>query len=200
MNLRVLVAAAASLVLVSTIGVPGEGGASTLTRKETNQLLTCQEAIKSEGRLFIREKLRKLESCADRLLEPTLQFENGLLTQEEFDAALARAQEFCDERLAEITRASTQLVDGIVAKCQRVEHLIFGDGDPLRFQGLISFIESFTGPLWIDTAEELAGAICIGKEFLVDIAVILEIPRALELLDLFSAIPLDPRCLGQDQE
>lgn len=181
-----------------------------LTAEQVEAVAECQEAIKKEGAKFVKKKLNKLEKCVDDVLELQLQRENGLITQEEFDAQLAKVREKCLKGFASIQKASTKLVDSIINSCEPVEDLILPSDfttqyDPLQFQTLSAFLG---GPP-LESVEQLAGFICVGKELVVDGAVGFEVPRLCELLGLLGPefvsdtgegvclplIPLDPRCL-----
>jgi hypothetical protein len=170
-----------------------------LSAPEVRQLLVCQDTIKTEGRTFMREKLRFIENCIDALLDPQLQLDNGIITQEEYDAKIARAEEQCQDGFEQISQNSTRFVNRVVNKCGPVEAQLFGPDDPLAYQELIGFLGSFGIDIsQITTVEELAGVICLGKEVLVDAAAIIEAPRVLDIFFLFLAqgAQLDPRCLA----
>lgn len=176
-----------------------------LSANQVQQLLKCQHTIKQEGAEFTELKMRKLEKCADNVLELQLKLENQLITQAEFDAALVKVRKECVEGFEQITKTSTKLVDGIIAACGPIETVLLGEDDPLLFQGLADIV----GPGAFTSVEELAGFICAIKEVTVDFSVSIQVPRLHHLLTILGpefvqdtgdveflpVIPLDERCL-----
>jgi hypothetical protein len=179
--------------------------AQSLTADDVDALLKCQTTIQKEGQKFVKNKLKAVELCGVAITGLLVKEEQGLLTGPALDKAVAAAEKTCEVQLAKIEPASTKFVDKVLESCLPVEALIFApglppDGDPLGFQSLIAFIEELLGAtpgeFGIDTVEELAGALCVAKELVVDITAILEIPRLLDIFPLLATVPIDPRCTG----
>ncbi|MBI3246324.1 MAG: hypothetical protein HYZ50_07445 [Deltaproteobacteria bacterium] len=174
-----------------------------MTQAQFNAVSDCQAAIKKESLDFTEIKTKKLQRCVDKVVELQLKLENGLMTQDQYDVALEKQRAKCARDYELITKASTNLVDGINYWCKPIESLILGPDDPLQFQTFNS--EVFSGP--VGAIEDIGGFICGIKEVLVDIALGAEVPRLCYALATLGPefvldegsvclpnIPLDSRC------
>jgi hypothetical protein len=178
-----------------------------LSRQKVQAVLACQDTIRREGTSFLNLKLKKLEQCADDVLELQMSLENQLITQDQFDESLPNVRRQCVHSFSTIKTASTRLVDRILLSCSPVEDILLGENDPLLFQGLVTQMggDGFT------SVEQLAAFICGGKELTVDFAAAFEIPRLHQLLSILGpefvidgdngnytfflpVLPLDSRC------
>jgi hypothetical protein len=178
-----------------------------LSRQKVQAVLTCQDTIRKEGARFLNLKLKKLEECADDVLELQMALENQLITQDQFDESLPIVRRRCIQNFSTIKTASTRLVDRIILSCGPVEQILLGESDPLLFQGLVTQMggDGFT------SVEQLAALICGGKELIVDMAAAFEMPRLHQLLSILGpefvidgnngnyslflpVLPLDARC------
>jgi hypothetical protein len=171
--------------------------AAALTPKEATDLVKCQQAIAISGRTFVRTKLRLFEQCGTELVNAALKCEAGL---QRCDALIAEALGICARNFNQIGPASTAYVNAVIRACTPVEGLLFGGTDPLGFETLNLFIDAILSilggepvDLVVTNVEQLAGALCVAKEVLVDIAGFLEVPLTLNPFDL-PPIPIDPRC------
>jgi hypothetical protein len=182
-----------------------------LTQKQVTAVLKCQDTIKEQGEDFTETKLEDLEDCLDAVLTVQLDFENGLISQAQYNAELGGVRQYCLNQYQSIGKASTHLINRIIKDCSGVASIILpatkSQYDPLEFGA--------TG-INYDNVTDLAGAVCEAKELAVDFAVFFEVPRMANLLDIldndttgsqsgtFSIegpngteipnIPLDPRC------
>src|SRR5215471_6832319 len=105
-----------------------------LSKDQVKGVLKCQESIKKQGLKFLKKKVKNLEQCADDVLEIQLQLESHIITQEQFNEALAGARSSCVRWFSQVTEASTKLVDEIAKACEPVEDIVLGGDDPLLFQ------------------------------------------------------------------
>ena len=155
-----------------------------LTAGQIKGVLNCQEKIKSEGLEFTRSKEKKLNECLDEVLELQLPFENGLLDAADYNTELAEVRSDCAQRFQQIGRASTDLVNDIVAACGPVQSLILPNSgyDPLQF-GALARSEHI---ILVADATGLAGRICGAKELFVDALVGLQVPRMVGLLKILD--------------
>jgi hypothetical protein len=155
-----------------------------LTAGQITAVLNCQETIKSEGLEFTRSKEKKLNECLDEVLELQLPFENGLIDAAHYNTVLAQVRSDCAQRFQQIGRASTDLVNDIVAACGPVQSLILPNSgyDPLQF-GALARSEHI---ILVADATGLAGRICGAKELFVDALVGLQVPRMVGLLKILD--------------
>ena len=154
-----------------------------LSRVQVNQVLECQEALKSESAEFTTLKEKELDACLDETLAVQLGFENGQLDATHYNVGLAQARRDCARRFKEIGAASTLLVDSIIAACKPVQNIILPSQgyDPLQF-GVLARVQNIT----LSDAAGLAGSICGAKELVVDTSVSLQVPRMVGLLKILD--------------
>ena len=175
-----------------------------LTKSEVVAVAKCQKGVQKAQLAFVKSQEGTLGSCVIGVLSLRLAFENGLATQEDFDAGLVKMRDKCTKGYAKITASSTKLVDAIVKACTPAEAALFGPYDALRFQSLFT---GFTASPPVSSVQ-LGGGICA---IAVDAAyahVGSAAPRLMELLGYlgpeyltlvdvdsgFPNVPLDPRC------
>lgn len=171
-----------------------------LSRARATAVANCQHTIKTSSLAFYTAKLAKLGECADKLLAIQVQFENGLLTQSQFDKAVAKAQDDCARNFILISIASKNMANEIVGNCRPVEDIIISSYDPLQFVALGAAFngESSLFPL-IQSVEDIIPYACGGGEIWMDLALWFNAPRYPRLFDNFlnNAFPeLDSRCSG----
>jgi hypothetical protein len=211
MNLRLpLALLSVSIIIAAGCDLGPVGQPPPLTKKEVRKVLSCQEAVKEEGRHFTKVKLAGVEECLDKVLEAQLEFENGLISESQFNQKLDKIRKDCRKEYREIRKASKELVDEIIDECGPVEAIVFSDYDPLKFDAL----SSFNGTLFNPSVQDLAGWTCGVKEIIVDFAIFFQVPRMYELLGILGEefyielgdvrIPhpeliLDPRCFVAEQ-
>ncbi len=185
--------------------LPSHATETYLTEVQVNAVLACQEAIKKAGKEFMLKKLQNLETCLDKALKIKMLFENGRITESDYNNQLATVKSQCAARYAAINTLSTEMVTAIADACGNSDASSVFDpsSDPLRFQQLAWLIG-----ITIGNGDQLGGAICLVKEALVDLAVFTEVPRMGDLLvnvlgspfylgdygAAIPAIPLDSRC------
>ena len=151
---------------------------TNLTKPEVLAVEDCQKAIKNQGRKFVDKKLELVEECLNLVLKSQLRYENGKISETEFNSEVAIAQTICGKKFTKIGEASTTLVNSIIAACEVADaSSVFTYTDPLGFQALANIL-----CISIDTPTQLAGAICKEKEAIVDVAVFTQVPRMGELL------------------
>ncbi|HEY1373570.1 MAG TPA: hypothetical protein VGH50_13960 [Candidatus Binatia bacterium] len=172
--------------------------APPLTRAQARSVTNCQHTIKTSSLAFYSTKLANLMECADKLLAIQIQFENGLLTESQFNKAVAKAQEDCAKNFAAVSIASKNLANEIIGNCRPVEDLIISSYDPLQFVALGAAFngESTEFPL-IQSVEDIIPYTCGGGELWMDLALWFDAPRYPRLFDdyLNNALPqLDSRC------
>lgn len=176
-----------------------------LAKGEVAAIAKCQKAVKKAQAGYLKTRLAALGGCVDGLLAARLAFENGLATQDEFDAAVAKMRGKCTKSYAKVTAASTKLVDGIVKACAPAEDAVIGAYDALRFQAAFDVLADVP-----DSLEKAAGTICTMTSETADAQLWTAAPRLMELLGYlgpeyvvevsgaasqFPNVPLDPRCL-----
>jgi hypothetical protein len=146
---------------------PGE---PPLDAAEATGVLKCQHVIKAKTQKFVNTKLLGLQTCADRVLETLVRWENGLISEAEAEAQMADTQRKCRFILGDIKRESTRMIDGIVEACEPVSKLVLSEegGDPLGLVALGAGGES---------VEEMAGVLCGIEELLVDLLMAIHVPR-----------------------
>lgn len=179
-----------------------------LTRSQAKQLLGCQDTIARLGRKLVNTQTTSVENCALDILFENLLFENGLISEEEYEDRLDRIRDKCDKGLRKVTKASTKFIDGVIDACDGVDQYILDD-DLLRFQ-LLS--EETDGSLNLSSISSLAGSICGIKSLIANQLVLFQIPRVMELFSHLGEeyivivdendfqigyvfIPLDERCI-----
>jgi hypothetical protein len=171
---------------------PGEVAAQ-LTSEEAEALTKCQDAVAKSGQKFLNAKLKLIEQCGTERVEASLQCAAGNLACPDL---LDAAEATCAKNFEKVAPASTKFVDAVLKACEPVETLIFDGSDPLAYQGLIAFISSIVGAnIVVTNLTELAGALCVGKELLVDAAAVLEVPAGFQNPFELIGIPLDERCI-----
>jgi hypothetical protein len=182
-----LVIGAAALVLSS-----GDVAAQPpITTQQAKDLSKCQDAVAKGGQKFLTTKLKLVEKCGTERVEAQLKCAAG---DSKCLSLLDKAEELCFKKFEDVLPASTKFIDDVLKACEPVESLIFGPDDPLLYQALIALISDIVGePVVVTTVAELAGALCVGKELLVDVAAFLEVPAGLDPFELLF-IPLDDRC------
>jgi hypothetical protein len=175
-----------------------------LAKPEAAAIAKCSKTLQKAQLGFVKTQEGTLASCLHGVLGLRLSFENGLATQEEFDAGLVKMRAKCRKGYAKITAASTKLVDAIVKDCTPAQTAVLGAYDALRFQ---SFFTEFTSSA-PTTTDQLAGAICALTVDFGYAHVGAAAPRLMELLGYlgpefftlpemdsgFPNVPLDPRC------
>ncbi|HYC57098.1 MAG TPA: hypothetical protein VEL28_19360 [Candidatus Binatia bacterium] len=173
-----------------------------LDKGEAAELAGCQQALHKAQAAFAKVKVKSLHKCLQGVLSPTVAFENAVMTQAKYDAAIDAARARCTKGYDKIAAASTRMVDAILAACAPVEQLLVGVYDGLRMQALAEGS--------VDSLVEIAGFVCTGTEAALDAQIVLATPRMVELLDIlgpgflqassvlgeggYPAVPLDPRC------
>ena len=156
---------------------------TNLTKPEVLAVEQCQKTIKNQGRNFVDKKLELVEECLNLVLKSQLRYENGKISETEFNSEVAIAQSICANKFTKIGEASTTLVNSIIAACEVADaSSVFTYQDPLGFQSLASNLY-----ISIDTPTQLAGAICKEKEAIVDVAVFTQVPRMGELLTILGS-------------
>jgi hypothetical protein len=175
-----------------------------LAKPEAAAIAKCQKTLQKAQLAFVKTQEGTLAACVNGVLSLRLSFENGLATQEDFDAGLVKMRAKCAKGYAKITAASTKLVDTIVKDCTPAETAILGTYDALRFQSFFTAFSLGTPT----TAEQLAGGICAMAIDFGYAHVGAAAPRLMELLGYlgpefftlsdmdsgFPNVPLDPRC------
>lgn len=170
-----------------------------LSRGQVRGVTNCQHTIKTSSLAFYSTKLANLMECADKLLAIQVQFENGLLTESQFNKAVAKAQEDCARNFLLISIASKNLANEIIGNCRPVEDIIISSYDPLQFVALGALFSSETSgtfPL-IQSVEDIIPYTCGGGEIWMDLALWFDVPRYPRLFDDFlnNSLPqLDSRC------
>jgi hypothetical protein len=188
---RTVVALCLSVGTVAALAVHPGDAAAQLTPEEAAALITCQDAVAKAGQKFVKTKLKLVEQCGTEIAEVILKCDAG---DPKCDSLGEKAAAKCESNFAKVAPASTKFVDAVIEACAPVEALLFGGTDPLAYQALIGLIEDLVGEdLNITDVEALAGALCVGKELLVDLTAVLEVPLLFEAP--FFAIPLDDRCV-----
>jgi hypothetical protein len=153
---------------------------------------------------YLKTRLAALGSCVDGVLKVRVPFENGLATQEDFDAGITKTRAKCAKSFAKVTAASTKLDDAVVKACTPVEAAVVGPYDALRFQAAFDMLDEVPA-----TVAELAGRLCTMTSELADTELWTAAPRLMELLgylgpefvlevtaatSAFPNVALDPRC------
>lgn len=178
---------------------------SPLAKGDVAALAKCQKSTAKAQQAYVKTRLAALAGCVDGVLAARLSFENGLTTQEDFDAGIAKMRAKCTKSFAKVTAASTKLVDGIVKACTPIEEAVIGPYDALRFK--MAFDVLGDPPTSVVKA---AGALCTMTSESTDAQLWTAAPRVMELLGYLgpefvleisgptSELPnvtLDARCL-----
>lgn len=199
MRMRTIAMAVGVMVGAAAL-VTGPGAvAAQLTSAEANALFKCQDTVAKAGQKFVGTKLKLLEQCGSLRVKAFLRCQAEDPKCSDLEAAAAAR---CEENFAKVGPASTKFVDEVVKACQPVEALIFDANDPLAYQLLFDVIGAFRREdITVTNVEELAGALCVEKERLVDLTAVLEVPAGFVNPSEFVLIPLelsqielDPRC------
>lgn len=176
-----------------------------LAKGDVAAIAKCQKSTAKAQLGYVKARLAALETCVDGVLAARLSFENGLTTQGDFDAGIAKMRAKCTKVFAKVTAASTKLVDGIVKACTPVEDAIIGPYDALRFQAAFDVVADAP-----DSLVKAAGTICTMASESADAQLWTAAPRLMELLGYLGPefvfqvsgpaselpnVPLDGRCL-----
>lgn len=124
--------------------------AEPLEPAEQRQVLACQQKISQQVQQLQQITYKQLSKCLHPGVDLALDEERELTTATlpDFFERRQRLRERCTGFFETIGRASTKLIDTVIAKCAPVESLILGEpsrGDPLGLKGSISEIESVEG-------------------------------------------------------
>ncbi|MCC6765757.1 MAG: hypothetical protein IT293_13955 [Deltaproteobacteria bacterium] len=175
-----------------------------LGKAEVGAIAKCQKGVKKAQRALVKTTVASLGACVDGVLAARLAFENGLTTQEEFDAGLVKLRGKCAKNYAKVGAATTKLVDAVLKACAPADAAIADAYDALRFQAAFG---DFTSPA--TGLAEFAAEFCTATVETAQLQVWQAAPRLLELLGYLGVeylvvfdeseglpnVPLDPRCL-----
>lgn len=206
MRLKLLLVIGFLVLVTAGCDLGPVGTPPPLTRSQARAVADCQHAVKGGSSGFMAVKVAKLNDCGDKILALQLALENDLMTQAQFDKAIAKVRQDCLKGFDAVTRASTTLADLIFSNCTQVESLIFDSNyDPLKFIALGENNPIELGP--IETVDDIVRYACLGSELMIDTAVWLNFPRSGGLFDsvglastngdvIIPEIILDQRCGG----
>ena len=152
--------AAVSGCFFGTVPIPAP--AVPLDKAEQRKVVACQDMIAKQAQLLQTTTVKQLHRCAALGLDLALDEERELDTSTllDFEERRADAREKCDAAFAKVGKASTKMIDAVVAKCTSLEGLILHDptrGDPLGLKHLDTL--STTGAS-LDTMADLASQAC----------------------------------------
>lgn len=158
--LALTLAVATSGCFFGTVPIPVP--AVPLDKAEQRRVVACQDMIAKQAQLLQTTTVKQLHRCAALGLDLALDEERELDTSTllDFEERRAEAREKCDASFAKVGKASTKMIDAVVAKCTSVEELILHDptrGDPLGLKHLDTL--STTGSS-LETMADLAAQAC----------------------------------------
>jgi hypothetical protein len=135
-----------------------------LTKQESRAALDCQKAINASSKRFLVKSSTQLDRCVALAIELRLDEDRELATTPMEDLLVRREEVAarCSAAFEQLGRASTKMIDEIVAACQPVAAVVLSDGrrgDPLRLRGLDALLGAF-GLTRFDTVEQYAGLLC----------------------------------------
>lgn len=186
-----------------------KGGVSVET---IEALVKCQQKVSKAGSKFTKTVGKSLLKCVEEPFIAQLAFENGLLSSEGHEAAMAQGASDCEKPLAKIAKQSGKYVDNALKNCADVSDTLLGDYDALRF----ALAADTAGATGATTLEEVFGQLCGVQMLMGQGPVLAAFPRTIEMMtrmlpEIVLAessppseidpvaisvldLPLDPRC------
>ena len=202
-SLNLCAAFAASLLSGCFIGSgPLSAPAVPLEPAEQRQVVACQQKIANEVRQLQLVTYKQLSRCLQLGVDLALEEERELTsaTIPEYFERRQRTREKCSTMFETVGRASTKMIDAVLAKCGSVEAPVLVDtsrGDPLGMKAVLE------GPT---TMEDVAGQYCGVATSSAELLVSAVYPRLADLswryyhttddeeMQSVWRVALDPRC------